>query len=91
MSKWKAQPRGAYGLPRWTGQVHFLFSLESSPAGKLGTAQEPFFWKPNLETEPGFAPGKETAANGRQEGPFAAGEGCCRAVLWESCAKRQCN
>lgn len=30
------------GSPGELGQVNFLSSLESSPAGELGTAQEPF-------------------------------------------------
>lgn len=35
-------PTEQIGFPGELGQVNFLFSPESSPAGKLGTAQEPF-------------------------------------------------
>lgn len=38
----KKSPTEQIALPGELGQVNFLSSPESSPAGKLGTAQEPF-------------------------------------------------
>lgn len=90
MSNGRNSPTEHVGSPGELGQVNFLSRLQSSPAGKLGRAQEPFSENQISSLSQALSLGKKLPQNEKQEGSFSNCKGDSRAVR-ECWAKRQCN